>query len=101
MKVLMYNLIKSGSVGLGESYMKGFFTTNNLSDLIELSAKNIKIIYKFSGIFDLPFINFFKNKISKKYKNRSKENIAKHYDLGNDFFSLWLDKTLTYSSASI
>ena len=58
---LNYNLIKSGSIGLGESYMKDFFITNNLSDLIELTAKNIKIIYKFSGIFDLPFINFIKN----------------------------------------
>ena len=35
----------------------------------------------------------------KIHKSRSKENIAKHYDLGNEFFSLWLDKTLTYSSA--
>ena len=96
---LNYNLIKSGSVGLGESYMKDFFITNNLSDLIELTAKNINVIYKFSGIFDLPFINFLKNKIIKNTKNRSKENIAKHYDLGIDFFSLWLDKTLTYSSA--
>jgi len=96
---LMYNLIKNGSVGLGESYMKDFFTTNSLSDLIELSAKNIKIVYKFSGIFDLSFINFIKNKFVKNTKYRSKENIAKHYDLGNDFFSLWLDKSLTYSSA--
>src|SRR6056300_675090 len=96
---LNYNLIKSGSIGLGESYMKDLFITNNLSDLIELTAKNIKTIYKFSGIFDLPFINFIKNKIIKNTKNRSKENIAKHYDLGNDFFSLWLDNTLTYSSA--
>ncbi|XOJ73562.1 cyclopropane-fatty-acyl-phospholipid synthase family protein [Candidatus Pelagibacter sp. Uisw_114] len=96
---LMYNLIKNGSVGLGESYMKDFFITNNLSDLIELSAKNIRIIYKFSGFFDLSFINFIKNKFIKNTKHRSKENIAKHYDLGNDFFSLWLDKTLTYSSA--
>jgi len=96
---LTYNLIKSGSIGLGESYMKDFFSTNNLSDLIELTARNIKIIYKFSGIFDLPLINFFKSKIIKNTKNRSKDNIAKHYDLGNDFFSLWLDKTLTYSSA--
>ncbi len=83
---LTYNLIKSGSVGLGESYMKDFFTTNNLSDLIELTAKNIKIIYKFSGILDLPFINFIKNKINKNTKKRSIKNIAKHYDLGNDFF---------------
>jgi len=96
---LTYNLIKSGSVGLGESYMKDFFITNNLSDLIELTARNIKTIYKFSGIFDLPLINFFKNKFIKNTKNRSKENIAKHYDLGNNFFSLWLDKSLTYSSA--
>ena len=96
---LTYNLIKNGSVGLGESYMKDFFTTNNLSDLIELTARNIKIIYKFSGIFDLSVLNFVKNKFIKNTKNRSKENIAKHYDLGNDFFSLWLDKSLTYSSA--
>ena len=96
---LNYNLIKSGSIGLGESYMKEFFITNNLSDLIELTAKNIRLIYKFSGIFDLPFVNIIKNEIIKNTKSRSKENISKHYDLGNDFFSLWLDKTLTYSSA--
>ena len=86
MKALMYNLIKNGSVGLGESYMKNYFITNNLSNLIELSAKNIKIIYKFSGVFDLSFVNFIKNKIIKNTKYRSKENITKHYDLGNDFF---------------
>ena len=95
----IYNLIKSGSVGLGESYMKGFFTTNNLSDLIELTARNIGIIYKFSGILDLTIINYIKRKFVKNTKTRSKENIARHYDLGNDFFSLWLDKSLTYSSA--
>lgn len=95
----IYNLIKSGSVGLGESYMKGFFTTNNLSDLIELTARNIGIIYKFSGILDLTIINYIKRKFVKNTKTRSKVNIARHYDLGNDFFSLWLDKSLTYSSA--
>ena len=98
-KSFIYNLIKSGSVGLGESYMKGFFTTNNLSDLIELTARNIDIIYKFSGILDLTIINYIKRKFVKNTKTRSKENIARHYDLGNDFFSLWLDKSLTYSSA--
>ena len=95
----IYNLIKNGSVGLGESYMKGFFITNNLSDLIELTARNIGIIYKFSGILDLTIINYIKRKFIKNTKTRSKENIARHYDLGNDFFSLWLDKSLTYSSA--
>ncbi len=96
---LTYNIIKSGSVGLAEAYMKGDFETNNLSDLIELTAKNIKIIYRFSGMFDFPVVNFIKNIFIKNTRNKSKENISKHYDLGNNFFSLWLDKSLTYSSA--
>ena len=94
-----YNLIKGGSVGFAECFMKNEFETNNLSDLIELTARNINIIHKFSGVLDLKFLNYFKNKFIKNTKSRSKENIAKHYDLGNDFFSLWLDETLTYSSA--
>ena len=94
-----YNLIRGGSIGFAESYMRGEFETKNLSNLIELTARNIKVVYKFSGLLDFPLINFFKNKIIKNTKSRSKENIAKHYDLGNDFFSLWLDDTLTYSSA--
>ena len=94
-----FNLIKGGSIGFAESYMRDEFETNNLSNLIEITARNIKVIYKFSGLLDLPFINFLKNIFIKNTKSRSKENIAKHYDLGNEFFSLWLDKTLTYSSA--
>ena len=97
--ILNYNLIKGGSVGLAECYMRNEFETSNLSNLIELAARNINIVHKFAGILDLKFLNFIKNKFIKNTKNRSKENIAKHYDLGNDFFSLWLDKTLTYSSA--
>ena len=93
-----FNLIKSGSIGFAESYMRGEFETDNLSNLIEITARNIKIIYKFSGLLDFPIVNFFKNMFIKNTKNRSKANIAKHYDLGNDFFSLWLDDTLTYSS---
>ena len=94
-----FNLIKGGSIGFAEAYMRDEFETNNLSNLIEITARNIMIIYKFSGLLDLPIINFFKNTFVKNTKRRSKENIAKHYDLGNEFFSLWLDKTLTYSSA--
>ena len=96
---LTFNIIKKGSIGLAEAYMRGEFETNNLSDLIELTAKNINIIYKFSGVFDLSFINYIKNIFLKNTKKNSKNYISKHYDLGNEFFSLWLDKTLTYSSA--
>ena len=94
-----FNIIQKGSIGLAEAYMRGDFETNNLSDLIELTAKNIDIVYKFSGLFDFPFVNSFKNVFFKNTKKNSKEYISKHYDLGNEFFSLWLDKTLTYSSA--
>ena len=94
-----FNLIKGGSISFAESYMRDEFETDNLSNLIEITARNIKIIHKFSGLLDLPLINFLKNIFIKNTKSRSKENIAKHYDLGNEFFSLWLDKTLTYSSA--
>ncbi len=94
-----FNLIKGGSIGFAESYMRDEFETDDLSNLIEITARNIKVIYKFSGLLDLPIINFIKNIFIKNTKIRSKENISKHYDLGNEFFSLWLDKTLTYSSA--
>ena len=96
---LTYQIIKSGSVGLAEAYMRGDFETDNLTNLIELTAKNIKLIYKFSGLLDFSFMNNIKSFFIKNNKLRSKENIAKHYDLGNEFFSLWLDPSLTYSSA--
>ncbi len=96
---LTLQIIKSGSVGLAEAYMRNEFETDNLTNLIEITAKNIKIVYKFSGILDLSMINKLKSIFIKNNKSRSKKNISKHYDLGNDFFSLWLDPSLTYSSA--
>ena len=81
-----YQIIKSGSVGLAEAYMRGDFETDNLTNLIELTAKNIKLMYKFSGLLDFPVINNLKSIFIKNNKSRSKANIAKHYDLGNEFF---------------
>jgi len=93
-----FNILRKGSSGLGESYINGEFETNDLTSLIELSAKNINIIYKFSGFFQFSLIqNFLKRNIFNNTKERSKKNISLHYDLGNEFFSKWLDKTLTYS----
>ena len=91
-----YKILRKGSAGLGESYMNGDFETEDLTSLIELSAKNINRTYKFSGFFEFSLLKNFlkKNKNSVK---KSKENISFHYDLGNDFFSTWLDKSLTYS----
>ena len=91
-------LLKHGSSGLGESYMNNEFATNDLPSLIELSARNIDVTYKFSGLIRIPFIQNILNKlILTNTRERSKKNVSAHYDLGNEFFSVWLDKTLTYS----
>jgi len=95
-----YNILKGGSTGLAESYVRDEFTTSDLTSLIELTARNINLTHRFSGILRIKFLkNLLKNIFASNTKNKSKEYISKHYDLGNEFFSVWLDKTLTYSSA--
>jgi len=94
------NVILGGSSALGEAHIKRDFYTSNLTNLIELTARNINTIYSFSGSLKLQKIkNFLKKIFASNTKSKSIKYISKHYDLGNDFFSLWLDKTLTYSSA--
>ena len=94
------NIILGGSSALGESYINKDFYSTNLTDLIELTARNIKLIYSFSGSVRLQKIkNILKRIFASNTKSNSLEYILKHYDLGNEFFSNWLDKTLTYSSA--
>ena len=48
--------------------MAGEFETNNLSNLIELTARNIDVVHQFSGILDFPTVNYLKNNCFKKYK---------------------------------
>ena len=91
-------LLTNGSSGLGESYINNEFKTNDLTSLIELSAKNINVTYKFSGLLNIWLIKNILNKLfNSNTREKSKKNISKHYDLGNEFFSTWLDETLTYS----
>ena len=93
-----FNIIRGGSSALGESYIKNEFETSNLPSLIELTAKNINITHEFSGILNISGINSILKKLFvSNTKKKSVEDISKHYDLGNEFFSTWLDKTLTYS----
>jgi cyclopropane-fatty-acyl-phospholipid synthase len=95
-----FNILKSGSTGLAECYVRDEFTTSDLTSLIELTARNIDLTHRFSGILRIKFLkNLLKNIFASNTKSKSKEHISRHYDLGNEFFSIWLDKTLTYSSA--
>ena len=92
------NIIRGGSNALAESYIRNDFETSNLPSLIELTAKNIKITHEFSGILNISsFNNIFRKIFLSNTREKSAEYISKHYDLGNEFFSTWLDKTLTYS----
>jgi len=94
------NIILGGSSAFGEAHMKKDFYTSNLTNLIEITAKNVKLVYSFSGSLKLQKIkNLIKKIFASNTKSKSLKNISKHYDLGNDFFSKWLDKSLTYSSA--
>ena len=91
-------LLKNGSSGLGESYIKNDFQTDDLSSLIELCARNIGITYKFSGFFQFFLLkNFLNRNIFSNARDKNKKDVSSHYDLGNEFFSAWLDKTFTYS----
>ena len=95
-----FNILKGGSTGLAECYIRDEFTTSNLTSLIELTAKNINLTHRFSGILQIQLLkNLFRTILFSNTRSKSKEYISKHYDLGNEFFSIWLDKTLTYSSA--
>ena len=94
------NIILGGSSALGESHINKDFYSSNLTNLIELTAKNINLIYSFSGSLKLQTLkNILKRIFASNTKSKSLKYISRHYDLGNEFFSLWLDKSLTYSSA--
>jgi cyclopropane-fatty-acyl-phospholipid synthase len=94
------NVIDKGEVAFGEDYMNGNWTTNDLSAVMNFLAANQdhfdSVIYG-NLLFKLYFkIHRF---LRRNTKENSKGNISYHYDLGNDFYTLWLDKSMTYSSA--
>jgi len=97
---LLSKLFRKGSVGLAESYMDGDFETNNLSNLLLFGYDN-ELDY-FKNQKNNLIINYyvkFKHYLNENTKNKSKKNIKFHYDLGNNFYKHWLDKSMTYSSA--
>jgi len=95
-----------GDVGFGESYVDGYWETDNIANVIRWFLLNVEHAPSMSGSnYKNIFLNIFKfiNKLGHFSKansiNGSKENIHEHYDLSNDFFKLFLDKSMTYSGA--
>jgi len=93
--------ISNGTIGFGEGYMAGEWDTPDLSVLLEVLASNYARFEKVS--FGTPFmaaLNVMEHAFHRaNSRSGSKKNIQAHYDLGNAFYSRWLDSTMTYSAA--
>lgn len=95
-----------GDIGFGESYVAGEWETDNITNVIRWFLLNVNNAPSVSGSsVKTGAVNLLRlfNKLSHSRRsnsvNGSRKNIAAHYDLNNDFFSLFLDPTMTYSSA--
>jgi len=94
-------IMARGDIGLGEEYIAGSWQTDNVEKLISLFLLNLDHLEGFS---DGNLLNRFGFVIHNALVRRnsiagSSRNIKAHYDVGNEFYSLWLDPSMTYSSA--
>ncbi len=90
-----------GSIGAGEAYMLEYWNADNLTNVIRLFAINQSIMDTLEGGFEWlskPILKLL-HYLNRNTQDGSRKNIAAHYDLGNDFFKLWLDPSMMYSSA--
>ena len=92
--------LRSGDIGFAESYIAGDWTTPNLSDLLRVLIANRNevedVIY---GSWLGRLVYRVKHLLNRNTRANSQKNIHAHYDLGNAFYELWLDRTMNYSSA--
>ena len=97
---IISNMIKNGDVGFASDYRDGNWTSSNLKNLFTFVIINDKKLSKLLfGKFITRFFSNIKYILNKNTIKGSKKNIEKHYDLGNSFYEIWLDESLTYSSA--
>ena len=90
-----------GAVGAGESYIHGCWSCDELTTLVRILVKNRDVLLDMdSGTARLmrPLQKMF-HWLNRNTRSGSRRNIAAHYDLGNDFYALWLDRRMMYSGA--
>ena len=94
-------LIAGGSLGFAESYMDGEWDTDNLPKLIRIFARNRNVLQKANrGVAAAAkTVSRLGHWLSRNTRTGSRRNIEAHYDLGNEFFRLFLDPTMMYSAA--
>lgn len=90
-----------GTIGAGEAFMAGYWDTDDLVKLIRIFARNIHQVQAMDGsaINVLRWLDVACSKFNTNSLRGSSRNISRHYDLGNDFFRLFLDAGMMYSSA--
>ena len=93
-------VVRRGDIGFAEAYVRGDWDTPNLSDLMSVLAANVDgFESRFSARGMDRVWSLILHALRRNTKRQSRRNIAAHYDLGNDFYALWLDPSMTYSSA--
>ncbi len=98
---VLRRIMARGDIGLGEEYIAGAWDTDSVERLVSLFLLNMD---RFSGFADGNILNRIGFVIHNALVRRnsisgSARNIKDHYDVGNDFYALWLDRSMTYSSA--
>ena len=93
-------LIREGDLGFCDAYLDAWWSTPDLQALLDLlNLDNDLVFDAFPGNTLLCKFERFRFWLKNNSRQQAKKNISYHYDLGNDFYSLWLDQTMTYSSA--
>ena len=93
-------LLREGQLGFCDAYLDGQWSTPNLQAFMDyIHADNDEVFDSFPGQKLVQLYERFRFWMQGNSKGQARKNISYHYDLGNDFYGLWLDKTMTYSSA--
>lgn len=97
---LFARLIREGDLGFCDAYLDEWWSSPDLQAFMDLvHAGNDELYDGFPGLGMVRWFEKIRFWLQRNSKAQARKNISYHYDLGNDFYSLWLDGTMTYSSA--
>jgi cyclopropane-fatty-acyl-phospholipid synthase len=97
---VLWNMAAGGDTAMADDYRVGKWDSDDIAALVDFGFRNEEAVRPFvAGSSYKRVLASFAALLKPNTRRRSKVNVMAHYDLGNDFYSLWLDKTMTYSSA--
>ena len=93
-------LIREGDLGFCDAYLDGWWSTPDLQTFMDVITRdNAAVFDGFAGMALVRLYERVRHWLNRNTRRQARRNIARHYDLGNEFYSLWLDDSMTYSSA--